>query len=247
MLVLLQCHMANRWATDQLTAEQACHTVLSGGDLDNITGSSHRKWARHRIDVLGKLVTMSVRHQGDFTEIYWPKLAEYQGWDARERAEDGDDLGPTPDQSAPAPSPAPDIEKGGTIREREDTPSASLAHTVSEGLVRGQGPDPQPPDWVSIPSLEATIGKLPGTVEEKRAFIVDELGLMGNEVLKDPKLRTKANKAAALRAICFRYYRAHCNGSRPGQKAVAGEGVREREAREVEEFIESASPPGGTT
>jgi hypothetical protein len=245
-LVLLQCHMANRWATDQLTAEEACHTVLAGGVLGDITGSSHKKWARHRIDVLGELVSMSVTHRGDFTEIYWPKLAEYQGWDARERAEDGDDLGSTPDQSAPAPSPAPDIEKGGTIRERGDAPAAPLPHPDLEALATAETENPKPPDWAYKPALLHAISKYPGTPEAKKAFVDEEFSLMGLEVMKDPKLKTKANKASAMGALTIRYYRAHLSGARPSQISTSksSEGVREREAREVEEFI-TANAPGG--
>lgn len=251
---LLICHMGDRWATDQLTAVEACSAIISKADLYKITGKFRIDSARKVVRKLAESVSIDVRNDGDNTTIYWPKLAEYQGWDARERAEDRDDPGHTSGQSAPSPSPAPNIEKGCTTREREDTPSAappaSLAHTVSDALVRGEGEDPKPPEWVCIPALEYAIKDLPGTSEAKRAFIKGELGLMGNEVLKDSKLRTNANKAAALRAICFRYYRAQCSGSRPGQQTQTphgNEGVREREARAVEEFIEANATTGEST
>ena len=234
MLVLLQCHMANRWATDQLTAEEACRVTLSAGDLANISGSSHKKWARHRIDVLGELVSMSVRHKGDFTEIYWPKLAEYQGWDARERAEDGADPGPTSDQSAPAPSPAP------------KTPPPPLEVGVSSPAKEHLIPQP---DWVHIPRLLHAIKDLPGTPEEHKAWLTDNLGLLGLEVLKDSKLKTKANKAAALGALAFRYRRADCRESKASAKPKPTatalrpgfETAIERSQREADELSERAN------
>jgi hypothetical protein len=108
--------------------------------------------------------------------------------------------------------------------------------------------DPISPEWVHKPALLYAIRDEPGTPEDKARFVDDELGLMGLEVMKDSNLRTNANKAAALGALTIRYYRAHRNGSRPGQQAKAtahgNEGVREREAREVEEFIDQHAEGG---
>jgi hypothetical protein len=105
------------------------------------------------------------------------------------------------------------------------------------------------PDWVHIPSLLHTIKDLPGTPQEHKTWLNDNLGLLGLEVLKDAKLKTKANKAAALGALAFRYRRADCAGTTPGGRKKptettmrAGyESATERSQREADEFSENAN------
>lgn len=83
-LVLLMLHMTDRWASDKLRAEQACRCRLSPGDLMNVTSSSSFEVARERIRALPGLVSLKVIERGTATEIYWPKLAETQGWRERD-------------------------------------------------------------------------------------------------------------------------------------------------------------------
>jgi hypothetical protein len=230
--VMLQCHMANRWAIDALTAEEACTCALSWPDLFNVTGKLTRRSARQRLYTLAEHVSISIDEQPDYVTIKWPKLAEYQGWDARERAENGEDSGHTPGQSAPSPSPSPTTPSL--------SPQVGASAPASEHLI------PQP-DWVHIPSLLHTIKDLPGTPAEHQAWLIDNLGLMGLEVLKDSSLKTKANKAAAMGALAFRYRRADCAGTTPGGRKKPAEPTSlrsgyesstERSQRAAEEYIE---------
>ncbi len=259
-LLRLTCFMADRWATDQLTAEQACTAVLSRADLFKITGTSHPKWARHRLRSLGEVVSISIRSRGDFVEVYWSKLAEYQGWDARERGEPGVDDAPNPAQSAPSPSPAP---KTTLVSERETSEKPPQGST-------GNGPDPAPPaplthevassemlqgvdDVIAkldIEGLVTQLGGHPGTKPQKRTWLKLELPLIVLEVMRDPNLTTERSKTATLLALVFRYYRAHLkhpDGRTPGTPATKPgyETAEERNLRRIREM--TSGKPQETT
>ncbi len=206
--VLLQCLMADRWATDQLTADEASRIVLSPPDLMRATSAGTLRHARATLAALADKVSISVAYRNEYTLVEWPKFAEYQGWIAREEADARAAATRAAPQSAPSASPSPSPK-------REENPPPPQVTRFVDSEVKAL---PRP-GWVVPNALYQTIAKLPGSEKYKRAFIEDNLGLMGLEVTKDDTLRTEATKAAALGSLTYRYYRSELKkiGLLPGE------------------------------
>lgn len=78
-MVQLSCHIHARWRSDRrLTLEAACidHPV-GRADLMKIMSTLRLDSARRRLNVMGHVVSMSSRREGDVEWISWPKWAEY--------------------------------------------------------------------------------------------------------------------------------------------------------------------------
>lgn len=104
MLVGLMAYLNQRWARDGLSPEEACRALASQGALKDITGRSQLVHARSAMRLLSQCVSLSIREVGEFTEIYWPKWAEFQRLQSEPRAstETLDDSAVPPPQDAPA-------------------------------------------------------------------------------------------------------------------------------------------------
>ncbi len=102
-LVKLVMFMCDRWARDRLTTDEAIRATLSRAQVAEISGKHRPDVASTLLQRLADVASISIELRGDFTSIYWPKLAETQGWASRDRAI-SDRKRP---QSAPAPAPAP--------------------------------------------------------------------------------------------------------------------------------------------
>ena len=159
MLMMLIMLMGDRWARDRLTAEEACHTTLSHGDLVQITGKKQFKVASNLIQTLSNIASISIEVRGEFVLIYWPKLAETQEWASRGR----EFKARRKPESAPAPAPAP----AKTLPEQ-----SSGAQSAS--------PDPSPPKPKYPPeAAEAT----------RNLIRVVQLNIPGQSVPDDPSAR----------------------------------------------------------
>ena len=102
-LVMLSCFLGDRWARDRLTADEACRATLTRDQLHAITGRGQLVYARKALRSLGEHVSFTIRTLGVFTEIHWPKFAEYQELPSRGR----EFKARRKPESAPAPSPSP--------------------------------------------------------------------------------------------------------------------------------------------
>ncbi len=102
-LVKLVMFMCDRWARDRLTTGEAIRATLNKAQVAEISGKHRPDVASTLLERLADVASISIERQGDFTSIYWPKLAETQGWASRDRAISARKQ----PQSAPAPAPAP--------------------------------------------------------------------------------------------------------------------------------------------
>ena len=230
--------MADRWATDQLTADEACQVTLSAADLHKITGKTRLSSGRNSILIVSKLVSIRTEIDGDFTRINWPKFAEYQGWDARERGEAGAREALASGQSAPAPSPAPSpaplnqeklpIESEGIAASppltQSNTAVIQMRADPFTGLVAG--------DFSRLVNL---LGGQKGTREDKLAWLDDgNADLLVAEIAK-MNLITQGENIDALRVLMIRYWRHHLNHR--GENAPH-ESFDERRDRRNREFAQ---------
>lgn len=105
-LCMLSAHLSDRWARDRLSAQEACRAVLSSGTLFDITGKRRLDSARLVLERLATCVSLTIHYRGDFTEIEWPKFAEFQEFESSRRGNPTlRNRNPNP-ISAPAPAPA---------------------------------------------------------------------------------------------------------------------------------------------
>jgi len=235
-LVFLLCHMNDRWARDGKSPEEACHTVLDKPTMMRISGKHRADIALKSLRCLADVVSMSVELRGDFVLIHWPKFAETQN------------LGGLC-------SPSNVAQTGENADADADADKNPLSLSGLGGILEASGQGNQIPDWVSVPLLLQSIAELPGTPEVKNSWLVENLGLMGLEVLKDPNIKKTANRAAALAALAFRYYRAHCEKpKRPKGKGKTTtsdaplksgyESATERSIREHSEWLQDLKDKG---
>lgn len=109
---------SNRWADDGLNSHQARGLRLSKGEVAAITGRSHFKVGAKLIQNCLKSSEALVEIHSNFISIWWPKVPEFQGWVARERAS----VDPSKAREMPESAPAP---AQGT--RREDSSRTSVA------------------------------------------------------------------------------------------------------------------------
>jgi len=83
-----------RRARDGCSAEAACRAVIPKGDLITITLGDDLTTARSLLADVRKRFQLTIRVRGDYTEVYWPKVADFQDWD-------------TPAKPRPSPGRAP--------------------------------------------------------------------------------------------------------------------------------------------
>jgi len=121
MLVRLMAHMHERWARDGLTPEEACHCVLSKGNLARISGRHRGDIAEKSLRSLGDITSMSIQSRGEVLEIHWPKFAEFQGLIGQTGTNS------VPNGVPPVPDPDPDPVK----THRGTSPNGSGAGVVA--------------------------------------------------------------------------------------------------------------------
>lgn len=165
-LVLLSAHLNMRWRRDGIEHEQAGNCYLSVGDLLNITSEPDLVTARNRLRLLSKVVNLSVRKRGRFTEVNWPKFPEFQEYGTRSRAPSLPRHLPPP---APAPTPAPTPSKYVSDSAAETAP---LTLTPGNGKAKKASfPDRARQAWPTLRDCanahQAKWRKTPGPVQVK--------------------------------------------------------------------------------
>ncbi len=85
-LVMLAAWLNQRAIRDGLYGDDACRAVLNQAALHEITGRNQLAHARRAMRALGAHVSCSIRERGAYTEIHWPKFADFQGLTSRGRA-----------------------------------------------------------------------------------------------------------------------------------------------------------------
>jgi hypothetical protein len=131
-LVMLMC---DRWARDRIMdPDEACRITLSRAQIAEVSGKHRPDVARTLLERLANVASISLELRGDFASIYWPKLAETQGWASHSRAKKARRL----PVSAPAPAPAPaKVKRGATtpppdpdlISQSDSTPTGANVNT----------------------------------------------------------------------------------------------------------------------
>lgn len=233
-LVMLSCFLADRWARDRLTAEEACSAVLTRDQLHAITGRAQIRHGRSTLRALGEHVTCTIRARGELTEIHWPKYAEFQelpsrGRELKARAKP---------RSAPAPAPAP------------KNSSSTSTHAAS-GDASPRGNDIQnmvlfDADRVSVADEIVSADRLVNLLAPygtdratKVAWLELELPLLICEVQALPGITTTQQAMAKLRALMIRYWRQELRnpGHRNGRPAM--ESFDEAHIREGREWLKN--------
>lgn len=92
-LVRLMAYLNQRWARDGLTSAQACRATLSPQDLMSITRSKRLDSARLRLRYAADNVSITTRYRDEYTDVQWPKYAEFQGLPSEVGAESGQSRG----------------------------------------------------------------------------------------------------------------------------------------------------------
>lgn len=189
-LVLLSAELAERWARDGLSADDACHATLSCGDLHRITGRSRSVNAELTLRSLGELAGITIERLGAFVTIHWPNWAEYQGLRSLESPRNRPELA----LSAPSPSPSPKKEEKTPRRGTKTAPPERLSVQQMEGLHR----------WVAIhkrDDVRLLLAELDILVERGLAWHrshdtrhVKWYAAMQNWILGEPKKRAKAQR-----------------------------------------------------
>lgn len=103
-MVMLCAWLNQRWARDGLSAEEAGRATLTRAALAEITGRVQLRHAVNSLRVLAEYVSISIRVDGEFVFIDWPKFAEFQGLASRDGEKSGRKTPPphTHTQDAPA-------------------------------------------------------------------------------------------------------------------------------------------------
>lgn len=105
-LVLLMAHLNSRWRRDGIPHSEAGNCSLGRGEMAMITGRSRLDKARIALSSLSDKVSLSIVIDGEWTLIKWPKYAEFQEFDSRNKGQSKADQKPLL-QPPPSPSPTP--------------------------------------------------------------------------------------------------------------------------------------------
>jgi hypothetical protein len=211
-LVRLVMFMCDRWARDRLTTDEAIRATLNKAQVAEISGKHRPDVASKLLQRLADVASISIERRGDFTSIYWPKLAETQGWASRDRAI----AARKRPQSAPAPAQAPaQATKEGqekaaspptTPPEPTPDPAPIAATPAPTGLILYDNPeDPLAlvPD-AACAMLARLLAKRPGTFDQKVEFLRGHLDLMVAELEIEGQ-----PTMAKLKRLVFRWYNRH--------------------------------------
>jgi hypothetical protein len=185
-VIRLLAWMRQRWAKERLTHEQAVEAVISSREAVRITHLKRDDRALARLESLGTLAGL-----GSYTgriekglasesvRIRWPKVAEYQGWDALE-----------PGTRRPARAPSVSRLPSPVSREeKEEEKSERLAPLAPEILVR-------------------LLSKEPGDEATKLAWLTAELPTI-ELLADEDHPTDSARRMAAVRSRVLRHYRQH--------------------------------------
>ena len=124
-LVRLMAYLNQRWARDGLTSSQACRATLSAQDLMAVTGSQRLLTARSRLSIAVASVSVRTSIRGAYTDIHWPKYAEFQGLPSEVGAKSGKTQGNSVPESRPLRNP-----QSATIRSESESEAARASQAA---------------------------------------------------------------------------------------------------------------------
>ena len=178
-VVSLVAVMNQRWARDGLTAEQASTISLGKTELTVITGRDRLAYSVPALRQSLASTEAALTQHGASVTVEWPKVAEFQGWTARERTDE------RPLRDAPAPAPA---------SKREGPPSGDPPTLETSG---------DPERWVNMLPETDRERALPWLIEN---LALVEAEASASFADKEPTKRALTDKT---RALIFRFWNQH--------------------------------------
>ena len=160
-LVMLCAWLNQRWARDGLDPENACRATLSRAALAEITGRVQLRHALNSLRALSERISLSIRVDGEFVVIEWPKFAEFQGLASRSGEKTGQKSPPPHTHTQDAPARRKTQEGEGVQGEQPAAPASpgprlALVGVESDPAEASPTPTPKPdPPAKLIPKPES--------------------------------------------------------------------------------------------
>jgi hypothetical protein len=197
-VIRLLAWMRQRWARERLGSAEACEAVISEHDAMRITNLRRPHVALQRLARLpldaglsSARASLETTQSASSVRLKWPKVAEYQGWDAL-------DTGHGEPEQRPLRRPG----------------SRLPAHVAQELLPAAVDAD----DPASLDRALRLLSKEPGSPESKRAWMERELPILLAESERAEPDNPRA-RSAHFRGLALRYWRQHQRAPTPVRRA----------------------------